>query len=223
MFFAFLLYAVVHDIESGYIPEQASMGLLLIGCIGAITHTWTVPNVITVATLLGASYLLYLMNAMGGGDVKIFCALSLLFVHNPFHNPLAASTNSIFTIKPLFPFPILVFILAVVFAQLYGILLLIYSTFKKKQVLHSNLLSKKLFYILIILALSLIYLAKHTLAFSVATLTFFLGFIILARQQAIKENTDESTLRIPFAPFIFLSLLINVISGDVLQLLFKYL
>jgi len=93
----------------------------------------------------------------------------------------------------------------------------------KKNPATSNLLKNKGFYILIILAVVMVRFSTDNNVFYFLTGAFFLGFYIITSKIKDENENNSINIRVPFVPFLFISLFVNTISGDALQLVFKYL
>lgn len=75
-----VLYAALRDLREFRIPNECSLLLLALYPL----HVWLAPTAVDVAGAVvtggitfAATFVLYLMNKFGGGDVKVFAALAV--------------------------------------------------------------------------------------------------------------------------------------------------
>lgn len=75
---ALLVYAAIHDIAARTVPNSLSALILIIGvCLRLADHSLFTGAIVCVATFL-VLFVIWMLGAMGGGDVKLWAASALL-------------------------------------------------------------------------------------------------------------------------------------------------
>ncbi|ACI53210.1 peptidase A24A prepilin type IV [Gluconacetobacter diazotrophicus PA1 5] len=75
----FLVYAALHDVAVRTIPDQVVVALGGLGATIAILHGHIVGSILVAICVFGLCFAIWWFGAIGGGDVKLLSAASLLF------------------------------------------------------------------------------------------------------------------------------------------------
>ncbi|RLG20832.1 hypothetical protein DRN74_04425 [Candidatus Micrarchaeota archaeon] len=97
-----LLYSTYTDIKTGYVDDWLSHTLIVLGVIFVpIFYPHRIIEAYLIAALVFAlGFVLYIFGNIGGGDVKLFTAISLLL---PYYNEDIAGLFSFLGIRPVIP------------------------------------------------------------------------------------------------------------------------
>jgi prepilin peptidase CpaA len=75
---ALLLYAALHDLGVRTVPDWLWIGLLVLGCGARLAdHSFLIGAAVAACTFV-VLFVVWLLGAMGGGDVKLWAATVLL-------------------------------------------------------------------------------------------------------------------------------------------------
>ena len=73
-----LVYAALHDVAARTVPNWLPAALLVIGCCARLIDHSLLSGGIVAAVTFAALFVIWLLGAMGGGDVKLWTATVLL-------------------------------------------------------------------------------------------------------------------------------------------------
>ena len=73
-----LVYAALHDVAARTVPNWLPASLLVIGCCTRLIDHSLLSGGIVAAVTFAALFVIWLLGAMGGGDVKLWTATVLL-------------------------------------------------------------------------------------------------------------------------------------------------
>ena len=73
-----LVYAALHDVAARTVPNWLPASLLVIGCCARLIDHSLLSGGIVAAVTFAALFVIWLLGAMGGGDVKLWTATVLL-------------------------------------------------------------------------------------------------------------------------------------------------
>lgn len=240
LFFSLIIIAAVFDAKQGYVPEAILSILILISTttllynISELTYTTVRTDIIFLLSI----YILYMLEAIGGADVKILCSFVMVAPVIEKYIIIMQKENVLF-LRPLFPYTISVFIFSVMMAQLCGLFLIIINSLTKKHI-ETNIISyflynpkKKYFYLKAMIFFSLISLIwiifYQNKGFSLIPLAFIIILLKTYKTKIAKDSGRDHILdtisgraiRIPFIPFFAASLILSLIYRDIFALIFR--
>jgi hypothetical protein len=109
-----LMISAITDIKTGYVPNLVSHSLIAIGAVFVI-FTFPFNDALMIYGLAIAvfaiGFLLYIFGQMGGGDVKLFTAITLLIPFYPVALFPIMNTLGIQPAVPYYPFIVSVYVL----------------------------------------------------------------------------------------------------------------
>ncbi len=87
---ALLAYGALHDIAGRTIPNSVSTAVAALGCLRAILVQTATPSILIAAAIFAAATLAWRAGLLGGGDVKLLAAASLVVAPDRVPTLLAA-------------------------------------------------------------------------------------------------------------------------------------
>lgn len=114
-------YSSYTDIKTGEVSDRLSHSMIGIGAI-IVAFTYPLSTAVWILAMAGVvfglGFLMYIFGQMGGGDVKLFAALTLLVPYYPDSIRPFISSLGITPIASNYPFIVSVFILSGIFFML---------------------------------------------------------------------------------------------------------
>lgn len=197
------------DYKTGYMPDRYTHAMIIIGALLLPFHAGlekAVPHYLAALVTFVVLFLFYIFGQLGGGDVKLFTALTLLI---PVYPVSLVQFGFSPTIAP-YPFIVSVFFAAVVMAMLFvssGYLLRLYRDRKKIAGVHAKVVKGLLFALLTLPLIGLWVWMNSRMA--VMGLPLVLGAFAMAfkedilrlyvvKRKAVKDLNDDDVLALEF-------------------------
>nr|WP_321983193.1 A24 family peptidase [uncultured Lichenicoccus sp.] len=73
-----LAYAALHDLAGRTIPDGVSAAIAALGCLRAVLVQTATPSILMAAAVFASAALAWRAGLLGGGDVKLLAAVSLM-------------------------------------------------------------------------------------------------------------------------------------------------
>jgi len=176
------LIGAITDTKTGYIYDWLTYPMILIGIITSISLQ-QINNLIIAGTIFVALFIIYKLGKIGGGDVKLFTAITLL---NPY-NDLNFIITTIFISA----------LLSMIFYSTYYIIKYVRNGINfeknKESIIKAIILGIILLAYMIVAVLNNLFTLQKAI---ILAIPFALGIIFLAFQNEIKENFFEKKIKL---------------------------